>query len=205
MKKLFPILILFFSVNSFGQSYSEQIIKHRESYKQDFIKDNYAPLKEKDLPNLNFYDADSAYQVLADVDLLKNEKVFKMPTYDGTSKEFYRYAKISFNLNGKATTMTLYKSMALASNPAYKDLLFLPFTDETKNEQTYGGGRYIDLTAKEIINSKIEVDFNKAYNPYCAYSDGYRCPVPPEENDLHLKIEAGEKRYTGEKKHKINR
>ena len=202
MRKFFPILLLFFSLNSFAQSYTEQIAKHRESYKQDFIKDNYAPLKEKDLQNLHFYDADSTYKILADVELLKNEKVFKMPTYDGASKEFYRYAKISFNLNGKATIMTLYKSMALASNPAYKDLLFLPFTDETNNAETYGGGRYIDLSSKKILNNKIEVDFNKSYNPYCAYSDGYRCPVPPEENDLQLAIKAGEKLYTGEKKHK---
>jgi len=202
MRKSFPILLLFFSLNSFAQSYSEQIAKHRESYKQDFIKDKYAPLQENDLQNLHFFDADSTYKVTADVEVLKNEKVFKMPTYDGTSKEFYRYAKISFNLNGKATIMTLYKSMALASNPAYKDLLFLPFTDETNNAETYGGGRYIDLSSKKILNNKIEVDFNKSYNPYCAYSDGYRCPVPPEENDLQLAIKAGEKLYTGEKKHK---
>ncbi|WP_316739415.1 DUF1684 domain-containing protein [Pedobacter aquatilis] len=202
MSKLLPILFLFFSINSFAQTYSEQIAKHRDSYKQDFIKEGNAPLKEADLPNLHFFDADSTYKVLADVEILKNEKVFKMPTYDGTSKEFYRFAKIKFDLNGKATTMTLYKSIALANNPAYKNLLFLPFTDETNNKETYGGGRYIDLSSKAIIDNKIEVDFNKAYNPYCAYSDGYRCPVPPEENDLQLEIKAGEKLYTGERKHK---
>jgi len=202
MIKLLPILFLFFGLNSFAQSYSEQISIHREKYKQDFIKESNSPLKENDLQNLHFYDADSNYKISADVEMLKNEKVFKMPTYDGTSKEFYRYAKINFNLNDKAITMTLYKSIALSSNPAYKDLLFLPFTDETNNVETYGGGRYIDLSSKEINNNKIEVDFNKAYNPYCAYSDGYRCPVPPEENNLELAIKAGEKKFTGEKKHK---
>lgn len=200
MRKLAPILFLFFSLNAFAQSYSEHIVKHREAYKQDFIKQSNSPLKEADLNNLHFYDADSNYKVEATVEILKNEKVFKMPTYDGTSKEFYRYAKISFTLNGKATTMTLYKNVALASNPVYKDLLFLPFTDETNTKETYGGGRYIDLSSKAIINNKIEVDFNKAYSPYCAYSNGYRCPVPPEENDLQFEIKAGEKLYTGEKK-----
>lgn len=202
MIKLLPILFLFFGLNSFAQSYSEQISTHREKYKQDFIKESNSPLKENDLQNLQFYDADSNYKISADVEMLKNEKVFKMPTYDGTSKEFYRYAKINFNLNDKAITVTLYKSIALANNPAYKDLLFLPFTDETNNVETYGGGRYIDLSSKEISDNKIEVDFNKAYNPYCAYSDGYRCPVPPEENNLELAIKAGEKKFTGEKKHK---
>jgi len=199
MIKLLPILFLFFGLNSFAQSYSEQISTHREKYKQDFIKESNSPLKENDLQNLHFYDADSSYKISADVEMLKNEKVFKMPTYDGTTKEFYRYAKINFNLNDKAITMTLYKSIALASNPAYKDLLFLPFTDETNNVETYGGGRYIDLSSKEISDNKIEVDFNKAYNPYCAYSDGYRCPVPPEENNLELAIKAGEKKFTGQK------
>ena len=202
MIKLLPILFLFFGLNSFAQSYSNQIAEHREDYKQDFIKESNSPLKENDLQNLHFYDADSTYKVVATVEILKNEKVFKMPTYDGTSKEFYRYAKITFDLNGKQTAMTLYKSIALANNPVYKDLLFLPFTDETNSNETYGGGRYIDLSSKEIVNNKIEIDFNKAYNPYCAYSDGYRCPVPPEENDLQLEIKAGEKLYTGEKKHK---
>lgn len=202
MRKILPILFLFFSLNSFAQSYSEQIAKHRESYKQDFVKDSYAPLKEKDLDDLHFYTADSNYKVEATVEILKNEKVFKMPTYDGTSKEFYRYAKISFNLNGESTKMTLYKSNALANNPAYKNLLFLPFTDQTNTKETYGGGRYIDLNVNDIKNKAIEIDFNKAHNPYCAYSDGYRCPVPPEENDLQLEIKAGEKLYSGEKKHK---
>lgn len=200
--KFLPILFLFISINTFAQTYNEQIAKHRDSYKQDFVKESNSPLKETDLQNLHFYDSDSTYRVIADVEILKNEKIFKMPTYDGTSKEFFRFAKIKFILNSKETVMTLYKNVALAGNPAYKDLLFLPFTDETNNKETYGGGRYIDLSSKKIIDSKIEVDFNKAYNPYCAYSDGYRCPVPPEENDLQLEIKAGEKLYTGEKKHK---
>ncbi|MDN3588588.1 DUF1684 domain-containing protein [Pedobacter aquatilis] len=202
MKKLLPILFLLVSLNAFAQSYSEQIAKHRDSYKKDFVKESNSPLNESDLQNLHFYDADSNYKVVANVEILKNEKVFKMPTYDGTSKEFYRYAKIKFSLNGKETVMTLYKNLALATNPAFKNLLFLPFTDETNNKETYGGGRYIDLSSKEIVSNKIEIDFNKAYNPYCAYSDGYRCPVPPEENDLQLEIKAGEKIYTGEKKHR---
>ncbi|WP_029288656.1 DUF1684 domain-containing protein [Pedobacter sp. R20-19] len=200
--KILPILFLFISLNTFAQSYTEQIAKHREAYKQDFLKDNHSPLKEADLQHLHFYNIDSSYKIIAKVDILKNEKIFKMPTYDGTSKEFYRYAKISFNLNGTSVTMTLYKNVALSTNPAYKDLLFLPFTDQTNQKETYGGGRYIDLREKDIKDHQIEVDFNKAYNPYCAYSDGYRCPVPPEENDLQVEVKAGEKLYSGEKKHK---
>jgi uncharacterized protein (DUF1684 family) len=199
--RLLSILFLLISINTFAQSYSDQIAKHREEYKHDFIKDNNSPLKKKDLQNLHFYEADSTYKVLADVEILKNEKVFKMPTYDGTSSDYFRYAHVNFSLDGKKLQMTLYRSVSLSTNPIYKDHLFLPFTDETNNKETYGGGRYIDLDAKEISDNHIEIDFNKAYNPYCAYSDGYRCPVPPEENDLQLAVKVGEKLYTGEKKH----
>ncbi|MCZ4245082.1 DUF1684 domain-containing protein [Pedobacter punctiformis] len=201
MKYLIPFLLII-STTAFGQSHNDQIALHRENYKQDFVKESHSPLKEADLKDLHFYDADSSYRVTAAVEVLENEKVFKMPTYDGTSKEFYRYAHINLIINGNPVKMTLYKSIALAANPAYKNLLFLPFTDETNHKETYGGGRYIDLSSTDIKDGKIEIDFNKAYNPYCAYSDGYRCPVPPEENDLSLAIKAGEKLYSGEKKHK---
>ena len=200
--KYLLIFFLLVSLNAFSQNYAQQTEAHREQYKQDFLKDNHSPLEAKDLENLHFFPPDSTFSVQARVELLKNEKVFKMPTYDGTSKEFYRYAHIHFELKGKHVQMTLYKSIALSGNPLYKDLLFLPFTDETNKQESYGGGRYIDLSSKDIKNNILEVDFNKAYNPYCAYSDGYRCPVPPEENDLQLAIRAGEMQYTGEKKHR---
>jgi uncharacterized protein len=198
--RIITFFLLMISMNSFAQSYAEQIAKHREAYKQDFIKYEQSPLKKNDLQNLHFYAADSTYKVLAAIELLKNEKVFKMPTFDGSSSDYYKYAHVNFVLNNEKIQMSLYRSVYLSNNPVYKDHLFLPFTDETNNKETYGGGRYIDLDAKEITDNHIEIDFNKAYNPYCAYSDGYRCPVPPEDNDLQLAIKAGEKLYTGKKK-----
>lgn len=202
MKSLLSILLFLTSFNSFAQSYRDEIAQHRENYKKEFTSDPRSPLNENDLKNLHFFEPDSNFRVSADVHILKNEKVFKMPTYDGTSKEFVRYARISFDLSGKKYSLTLYKNLALSINPAYKDLLFLPFTDLTNGSSSYGGGRYIDLKINQISKGKVIVDFNKAYNPYCAYSDGYRCPVPPEENDLQIEINAGEKNYSGQKKHK---
>lgn len=199
--KYFIILFLI-TTSAFAQTYKSEIDQHRENYKKDFLKEINSPLRQADLENLHFFDADSLYKVVAKVALLKKESVFKIPTFDGTSKEFYRYALVTFNLNGQTITMTLYKSVALASNPNFKNLLFLPFTDQTNGNETYGGGRYIDLSSKEIKDDTIEIDFNKAYNPYCAYSSGYRCPMPPAANDLPIEIKAGEKLYSGEKKHK---
>lgn len=200
MYKYLCFLFCVLSLNAAAQNYATTIEAHRAKYKADFISDSHSPLKEADLKDLHFFAADSSYKINASVKLLTGQKVFKMPTYDGTSKEFIRYAQLSFTLKGKVLKMTLYKNLALAMNPAYKDYLFLPFTDQTNNQQTYGGGRYMDLKTSDIQNDQLIIDFNKAYNPYCAYSDGYRCPIPPEENDLEIAITAGEKLYTGKKK-----
>lgn len=196
------IILFLISTTAYAQQFSAELAKHRDGYKAAFINDQNSPLKEKDLQHLHFFEADSTYQITANVSLLQGQKPFQMPTYDGTSKEFIRYAKVSFKLNGKDLELTLYRNMGLMINPVYKNSLFLPFTDESTNLTTYGGGRYIDLDIRDIKQNKIIIDFNKAYNPYCAYSDGYRCPVPPEENDMPVSILAGEKNYMGEKKHK---
>lgn len=195
-------LLFFISSSVAAQNFKEIIAKHREDYKADFIKETRSPLKEADLKHLHFFEADSTYRIAANVILLTNQKVFKMPTFDGTSKEFMRYAILKFTHQEKAFQLTLYKNIALAFNPAYKELLFLPFTDQSNQKTTYGGGRYIDLKTTDLQSGQMIIDFNKAYNPYCAYSDGYHCPMPPEENDLAIEILAGEKLYKGAKKHK---
>lgn len=199
--KYLTLLLLFVTSFANAQSFKEKTEAHRTAYKTNFLKDSRSPLREADFKDLHFFEPDSTYEVIAKVELLQNQKKINMPTYDGTSKEFIRYAKVEFTLNGKTLNLTLYRNLALATNPVYKDYLFIPFTDETNQSTTYGGGRYLDIDLKTIVNNKVTIDFNKAYNPYCAYSDGYRCPVPPEENDLLTSINAGEKRYTGEKKH----
>jgi uncharacterized protein (DUF1684 family) len=80
--------------------------------------------------------------------------------------------------------------------------LFLPFQDETNGDDTYGGGRYMDLKITDIRDNRITLDFNKCYNPWCAYSDGYNCPVPPKSNHLPIEVKAGEKMFKGAYKHK---
>ncbi len=79
---------------------------------------------------------------------------------------------------------------------AYKNYLFLPFTDLTSGNRSYGGGRYLDFLMEDIKSNTLIIDFNKAYNPYCAYTTGYNCPIPPRENDLPVAIPAGEMEYS---------
>jgi uncharacterized protein (DUF1684 family) len=81
------------------------------------------------------------------------------------------------------------------NDSTYKNYLFLLFTDATSGADSYGGGRYIDLSMQDIIDNSVLIDFNKAYNPYCAYASGYNCPIPPRENHIPFPIKAGEKDF----------
>ncbi|AYL93891.1 DUF1684 domain-containing protein [Mucilaginibacter celer] len=195
--KYLTTIILLFTVNtfSFAQNHKTQIAEFRKSYMDDFLKDPRSPLKQEDLKYLRFYDADSTYRVTAKAELLTNQTPFVIPAFDGTAKQYLRYALLSFTLKDKSLQLTIYKSIALSANPAFSNYLFLPFNDTTNGKETYGGGRYIDLTTKDIKNGSIVIDFNKAYNPYCAFAGGYSCPKPPDENNLDIAIVAGEKNF----------
>jgi uncharacterized protein (DUF1684 family) len=114
---------------------------------------------------------------------------------------FIRYGKLTFTIDSVAYQLTVFQSKDLVNNAAYRDYLFLPFGDKTNGNSTYGTGRYIDLLITDIKDGKCTIDFNKAYNPYCAYSNDYNCPIPPKENRLPIIIEAGEENFQKPKKH----
>lgn len=195
MRLLFLLLLL--TTTAFGQTaYNDSISRHRNAYKADFLKTDHSPLKnETDLAALRFFAPDSTYRVMATVQRTTNAEPFEMPTYSGKTSPYVSYAVLSFMLNGQACRLTVFRSLRLASNPQYRDYLFLPLKDTTSGNETYGGGRYLDLRLGDIHDGKLLLDFNKAYNPYCAYSDGYSCPIPPASNRLTVTINAGEMTY----------
>jgi uncharacterized protein (DUF1684 family) len=100
---------------------------------------------------------------------------------------------VTFNLKGNAYRLNVYQNQDLMKKEGFEDYLFLPFLDDTNGEESYGGGRYIDLGIPE--GDEVVIDFNKAYNPYCAYNEKYSCPIVPRENYLDLKVEAGVKAF----------
>ncbi|MBG8553157.1 DUF1684 domain-containing protein [Hymenobacter guriensis] len=107
-------------------------------------------------------------------------------------RPFYRkYGELHFQLNGKPQKLTVYQSLDLQRRPEYRDYLFVPFTDRSNGHTSYGGGRYIDLRRAQLRGGRLALDFNRAYNPFCAYSSKYSCPVPPAENRLTVAVEAG--------------
>lgn len=180
--------------------YADAIAQHRQHYKEEFLTEKNSPLKATDTGYLRFYAPDEKYSVTAEVILTKDAQPFKIKTHTQKEKDYKEYAVLKFRLKGKNLTLHAYQMVNWEKVESHKDLLFIPFTDETNNKETYGGGRYIDLSAKDIKDGKIELDFNKCYNPYCAFAEGYSCPIPPRENSLDIEIKAGEKLFDKEVK-----
>ncbi|MBK6731850.1 MAG: DUF1684 domain-containing protein [Bacteroidetes bacterium] len=200
IKSLSAILIFILcGIVCFSQTYADQITEYRTEYKQGFLKDANSPLKKKDLKYLDFFEPDSRYVVTANFKRTEDALPFDMPTSSGKMKEYIKYGEATFLLHDTAFTISVYQSTQLREFEQYKNYLFIPFNDATNSVTTYGGGRYMDLEIDEIKNNTLIIDFNKAYNPYCVYSDGYSCPVPPKENFLDVQINAGEKNFL--KKH----
>ncbi len=176
------------------EDYGQMIENHRNKYKADFLKADPSPLTEADLPNLRFYPADETFNVTATFTKTENGKSIEFATSSGMKKSYIEYGKATFTIRDTTCTLSIYMSLQLRAIPQYQDYLFLPFKDFTSAETTYGGGRYLDLKTSDIKdNQTIVLDFNKCYNPYCAYqSTGWNCPIPPDDNHLKMHIEAGE-------------
>ncbi len=151
------------------------------------------PADFKDFHGLEFYPIDEKFIVEAKFIRTLDEKPFLMPTTTARLPEYVKYGEAHFSIDGNFFALNLFKSTEPYDEPGYEDYLFLPFTDLTSGDGSYGGGRFLDQRIPE--GETIIINFNKAYNPYCAYSARYSCPIPPKENDLLVRIEAGVKAF----------
>jgi len=191
-----PLLLTICVTNLFGQSsYKDSL----QTYLDHYVKDHEV-VQATDKKYFQFYTVNESYRVMATFEKAKDNKWFLMET-SGLQKKTYRvYGTVSFTIHDTLVKANIYQSQNLLADPKYKDYLALMFTDKTTGDETYEAGRYIDLAVEDIKNNKLVIDFNKAYNPYCAYVKGkYSCPIPPRENYLPVAIEAGEKSF-GKKK-----
>lgn len=199
MKKIFIAFLTgtLFTLNlpAQAQDFQAEIKTYREGYKEKFAHSAKSPISESDLKYLRFYETDSTFRVKAKFTAAKGSMPFDLPTYSGITKEFVKYGEFSFKLKGIPYKLSVYRNLTIANLPIYKNHLFIPFKDLTNAQETYGGGRYLDLYTTEIQDSEFILDFNKVYNPYCAYSEGFNCPIPPKENHLNVRIEAGERNF----------
>ncbi len=162
----------------------------------EFFKDaSISPLKEKDLKNfkgLDFFAFDSSYVVNAALTRTPEEKSFKMKTTTDRLPEYVKHGIVTFDLFDKSYSLNIYRNLDIIDRD--EDYLFLPFLDDTNGDESYGGGRYIDLDVTE--DDSLVIDFNSAYNPYCTYNEKYSCPIVPRENYLPIKINAGVKAFS---------
>lgn len=200
MKQGAFILLLFLVVQAKAQTYVQSIEQYREKYKSEFLEDENSPLKKEDLSGLRFYPIHKNFLVTASFEKITDTAGFDMHTHSEKEKRYRMYGKVHFTLNNKSCILFVYQSESLMKKKGMEDYLFIPFTDLTNGNETYGGGRYLDFRIGDIQSGNLSIDFNKAYNPYCAFKGGYSCPIPPKENDLKIKVEAGEKRFANEPK-----
>jgi len=169
---------------------------YRDSLKQYLNRyvSTHEVITGDDRQYFRFYPADETYKVRAKLLKPANSNWFNMETSGAVKKTFRVYGILQFTIHDTLVKLPVYQSQGLIAMEQYKSLLFLPFTDRTSGEETYAAGRYIDLSLTDIKDDSITIDFNKAYNPYCAYVSGvYNCPVPPKENQLQVAIPVGEK------------
>ena len=172
--------------------YREKIAAHRMALNEQFFNPEETPLDSTSFytwKGLKFFPIKESYKVKGKLTLLSNEPIFELPHSHNKSKPYKQYAKVSFTLLGKDYELLILEQQI--KKAGFENYLILPFTDETNGQETYGAGRYLDL--EKSPQTEIELDFNLAYNPYCAYNQAYTCPIPPKENHLPIKVEAGVK------------
>ncbi|MBS9461627.1 DUF1684 domain-containing protein [Flagellimonas sp. 389] len=179
-----------------GSAAIKDIVAFQKELDATFKNPNSSPLPDrfrKDFEGLDFFVPDTTYVVKARFERTPDAVPFLMPsTTDEKTREIV-YGIAHFQLNGIEHELEIYQSLDLISQKQYRDYLFLPFLDETNGAETYGGGRYIDLTIPE--GDTITIDFNKAYNPYCVYNKKYSCPLVPRQNYLRTSVRAGVKAF----------
>lgn len=183
-------LIFYYSLSGGNddQDYQESVQDERLKKEKFLTSSSESPfvMGSLEMQPLAYFPIDAKYKVIAKVEKIETRQFVMIRNSDGTNLRYLKYAWLDFEIDGKQQRLLVLK-------PMFGLGLFLGFSDDTSGETTYGGGRYLDL--EQIKGDRITLDFNLAYNPYCAYVANFTCPLPPRENILSVPIEAGEKKY----------
>lgn len=197
MKKIFFLLLW---LNGFAllaqETKTETSKEFQENLDREYADRKESPLTDEDFKvfkGLDFYPIDQKFIVEAQFTRTPNEKTFKMKTTGTRLPEYVKYGELTFSIDDKRFQLNIYQNIELIKKEGYADYLFLPFSDLTCGRESYIGGRYIDMRIPK--GNTMVIDFNKAYNPYCAYNHKYSCPIVPLENDLAIEVKAGVKKF----------
>lgn len=200
MKNILPFLfvLILTSCNTKGK---KQLIGESDFQKEmnaNFKDASKSPLTKEGLKKfkgLDFFPIDSSFMVKATLKKTPDAPIFKFPTTTDRVASYKKYGIVTFMIGEKEFNLDIYKEDPVRKE-AYANHLFLPFFDKTNGKTSYLGGRFIDvLVTDEQQDGTILIDFNKAYNPYCAYSDRYSCPIPPRDNYIDIEVKAGVMAY----------
>lgn len=176
--------------------YFSEIKKERELKDSEMLTGEKSPIlaeEKSTFKKLNYYKPNTSFRKVATFKRFDQATHFLMKTTTDRLPEYSLYGVITFVHKGENYALNVYQNIELVKKPGFDKNLFIPFNDETNGKDTYGGGRFLDII--ETGADSLIIDFNKAYNPYCAYNFKYSCPIPPEENNLKIRIEAGEKKW----------
>jgi len=206
MKNIALILFTMCSVYASAQTDSLQAIAEitafQKNLNEEYKNRDESPLEAADFDKFeshDFFPIDLDYRVNATLTVTEGTPFFAMKTTTSrlTTERIYGY--VTFTLDEKDFRLPVYQSKNLMKTEEYADYLFFPFTDESNGKQTYTGGRYIDLRIPKEGDNLI-IDFNMAYNPLCAYSPRYSCPIVPAENQMDVVVPVGVKYEKGGRK-----
>jgi uncharacterized protein (DUF1684 family) len=189
--RLIPVALLVLSACTPREvPYAEEIAAWRaekDAFMQASIQSPVPPEKRTSFPPLNYFPADESYRVPAELKLVQSDEVIEMDTSDGKKRRMRRIGRLAFMLKGQPLTLTAFTDAGDNSMAR----LFVPFGDLTSGTETYPGGRYLDLD--RTATGVYDLDFNRAYHPFCVFNPDYICPIPPKENRLSIPIRAGER------------
>jgi uncharacterized protein (DUF1684 family) len=170
--------------------YAEEIAAWRSEKDQFMRASDESPIPAAERASfapLAYFPIDEDYRVAAALNLIRSDEVIEMDTSDGKKRRMRRVGTLQFTLKGQPQTLTAF--VDATENDMRR--LFVPFGDLTAGTETYPGGRYLDLD--RTSTGVYDLDFNRAYHPFCYFNPEYVCPVPPKENRLAVPIRAGEK------------
>jgi len=177
------------------REYPDLLVSERQEKDIEFKSGRDSPIPDENLARfsgLAYFEINPAFRFQVRLNRYRAPERIRMSTNTGEIHSALKYGYFEFEIEGKTYTLQVYRVEDIPED-AGGPYLFVPFRDATTGKETYEAGRYIDL--KENTSGTYDLDFNRAYNPYCAYGKGYSCPIPPAENTIPIRIEAGEKKY----------
>jgi uncharacterized protein len=189
------VAIIYYTASSGkGDAEYKKQVKASRKEKNDYMKNSEeSPFKKspKAFDSLKYFAPNMKFRLVADLEPVENKQMVILGTSDGKEQRYLEYARAKFTLDGLPCSLLI---LEIVEDGPDKGTLFLAFADQSSTIETYGAGRYLDIK-KTPGAENITLDFNEAYNPYCAYSEEFSCPLPPKENILPVLIAAGEKTY----------